>query len=210
VSSERLLAFAAVVAVIVVVPGPDMAIVTRNALGMGLRAALASALGVEVGLVVWAGVSALGLAALLRASETVFTAVKVAGAAYLLWLGLRTLRDSRRIGSTETRRSGPPGRARARAAFRQGLVSNLLNPKIAVVYTTLIPQFVVRERPALLQTASLAAVLIALGFVWLTVYAVMVARAGDVLRRPRVRVWLERVTGTALVGFGARLALLRR
>ena len=205
---ERWLAFAGVVAVIVVVPGPDMAIVTRNALRSGFRAALASALGVEVGLVVWATASALGLAALLRASGTAFTVVKLAGAAYLLWLGVRTLRDSRRA-SDHTAVEGKPVQS-SRSAFGQGLGSNLLNPKIAVVYTTLIPQFVVRDRPALPQTTILAATLIALGLVWLTIYAGVVARAGDVLRRPRVRSWIERVTGTALLTFGARLAIARR
>ena len=131
--------------------------------------------------------------------------MKLAGAAYLLWLGLRTLRDSRR---TTSRAGGPP--QSSRSAFGQGLGSNLLNPKIAVVYTTLIPQFVVRDRPVLPQTTLLAATLVALGFAWLTVYAVVVARAGDVLRRPRVRSWIERVTGTALIAFGARLAVARR
>jgi threonine/homoserine/homoserine lactone efflux protein len=205
---ERWLAFTGVAAVIVVVPGPDMAIVTRNALRSGFRAGLASSVGVEVGLVVWAAASALGLAALLRASETAFTVVKLAGAAYLLVLGVRALVESRRMKSRLEPVGNPP--RSGRGALGQGLASNLLNPKIAVVYTTLIPQFVARDRPALPQTTILATTLIALGFVWLTIYAVVVARAGDVLRRPRIRRWIERLTGTALIAFGAKLAVARR
>jgi threonine/homoserine/homoserine lactone efflux protein len=208
VTLERWLAFTGVATVIVVVPGPDMAIVTRNALRSGFRAALASSVGIEVGLVVWAAASALGLAALLRASETAFTVVKLAGAAYLLLLGLRSLVESRRSPAPVAVAGKPP--QSSRAAFGQGLASNLLNPKIAVVYTTLIPQFVVSDQPVLPQTSVFAATLIALGLVWLTFYAIVVARAGDVLRRPRVRRWIERLTGTALIAFGARLAVARR
>jgi len=208
VTRERWLAFTGVAAVIVVVPGPDMAIVTRNALRSGFRAALAASVGVEVGLVVWAAASALGLAALLRASETAFTVAKLAGAAYLLLLGLRALVESRRSRGSVSVTGKPP--QSSRSAFGQGLTSNLLNPKIAVVYTTLIPQFVVQDHAALPQTTILAATLIVLGFGWLTIYAIVVARAGDVLRRPRVRCWIEGVTGTALIAFGAKLAVTRR
>ncbi|HEX6057395.1 MAG TPA: LysE family translocator, partial [Gemmatimonadaceae bacterium] len=179
------LAFAGVAAVIVVLPGPDMALVLQNGLARGRRAAVETALGVNAGLLVWAVAAALGIAALLHASAPAFTALKLAGAAYLVWLGLRALGEAWRGGAD----ASPEGAVRRRASspFRQGLLSNLLNPKIALVFTMLIPQFVDPAGPAVAQTLLLAAVLILLGLVWLTSYALLVAKVGAVLRRSGVR-----------------------
>jgi threonine/homoserine/homoserine lactone efflux protein len=200
-------AFAAVAALIVVVPGPDMALVLRNGVAHGRGAAVATALGINVGLLVWALAAALGIAALLHASGTAFTVLKLAGAAYLVWLGLRALLDAWRgtgdaAASSHHRRRASP--------FRQGLLSNLFNPKIALVYTTLIPQFVDRGGSEIAQTFLLAAVFIAMGLVWLTGYALLVAEAGVLLRRPSVRRVVNAVSGAALTALGLRLALERR
>ena len=200
-------AFAAVAALIVVVPGPDMALVLRNGVARGRGAAVATALGINAGLLVWALAAALGIAALLHASGTAFTALKLAGAAYLVWLGLRALLDAWRgtgdaaTSSRHRRRTSP---------FRQGLLSNLFNPKIALVYTTLIPQFVDRGGSEIAQTFLLAAVFIAMGLVWLTGYALLVAEAGALLRRPSVRRVVNAVSGAVLTALGLRLALERR
>jgi RhtB (resistance to homoserine/threonine) family protein len=204
----RLLAFVGVAAVIVVVPGPDMALVLRNGLQGGRRAALATALGIDAGLVVWALAAALGIAALLHASATAFTLLKLAGAVYLAWLGLRLLVDSFRRRRPEGRTPGPP--VAPRAAFRQGLLTNLANPKVAVVYTTLIPQFVSPGPGAGAQTALLTATFVLMGLAWLTAYALAVAAVGRAFARPAVRAWIERVTGAVLVALGVRLALERR
>jgi len=203
---EDVLAFAAVVAVIVVLPGPDMALVLQNGLAGGRRSAVETALGINAGLLVWAVAAALGIAALLHASAPAFTALKLAGAAYLVWLGLRALADAWR-GSPPVAYAGKRRRARP---FRQGLLSNLLNPKVALVFTTLIPQFVDAGRPALAQTLVLAAVFLCLGLVWLLSYALVVASVGEVLRRPRVRRALSAVTGAVLTALGVRLAFERR
>ena len=130
------LAFIGVVAVIVVLPGPDMALVLQNGLTRGRRAAVETALGINGGLLVWAVAAALGIAALLHASAPAFTLLKLAGAAYLVWLGLNALREAWR-----TKADAPEERPAQRrtSPFRQGLLSNLLNPKIALVFTTLIP-----------------------------------------------------------------------
>lgn len=203
------LAFLAAAAVIVVVPGPDMALVLRNGLRGGRRPALATALGVNAGLVVWALAAALGIAALLQASATAFTLLKLAGAVYLAYLGLRLL-----LGSF--RRHRPAGRGAdlpavtAATALRQGLLTNLLNPKVAVVYTTLIPQFVEPGPGAAARTVVLAATFVAMGLAWLTAYALCVGAVGGVLARPRVRAWVERATGAVLVALGIRLAFVRR
>jgi RhtB (resistance to homoserine/threonine) family protein len=202
---RELLAFVGVVAVIVVAPGPDMALVLQNGLARGRRAAVETALGINAGLLVWAVAAALGIAGLLHASAPAFTALKLAGAAYLVWLGLRALAAAWR-GAPETavegRRRGSP--------FRQGLLSNLLNPKIALVFTTLIPQFVDPARPGAPQTLLLAAIFLALGLVWLTSYALLVARVSEVLRRSAVRRVLNALTGTVLTALGVRLAFEKR
>lgn len=202
------LAFVGVVAVIVVLPGPDMALVLQNGLARGRRAALASALGINAGLVVWALAAALGIAALLHASAPAFTALKLAGAAYLIWLGLRALWEAWR--GTAHNPAERPARRRRASPFRQGLLTNLLNPKIALVFTTLIPQFVDPGEPAVAQTLLLAGVFIVMGLVWLTAYALLVARVGALLQRSVVRRVLNTVTGTVLTALGVRVALSDR
>ena len=199
------LVFAGVVAVIVVVPGPDMAIVLRNGMARGRRAAVETALGINTGLLVWAVAAALGVAAVLHASAPAFTVLKLAGAAYLVWLGVRALVDAWRGG-------GPVvvTRGRVGSPFQEGLFSNLLNPKIAVVFTTLLPQFVDGDGSAAAQTLLLASIFICMGLAWLVSYALLVARLGEVLGRPSVRRIVNALTGTVLTAFGVRLAFERR
>jgi RhtB (resistance to homoserine/threonine) family protein len=203
-----LVAFIGVVAVIVVLPGPDMALVLRNGLAHGRWAAVETAIGINAGLLVWAVAAALGVAALLHASAPAFMLLKLAGAAYLVWLGLHALRDAcRGMADASARHFTSPRRA---SPFRQGLLSNLLNPKIALVFTTLIPQFVDPGDPALPQTLLLAAIFIAMGLVWLTSYALFVAKIGALLRRSAVQRVLNAVTGAVLTALGVRLALTER
>jgi threonine/homoserine/homoserine lactone efflux protein len=201
------LAFAGVAALIVVVPGPDMALVLRNGVSLGRRAAVATALGINTGLLVWALAAALGIAAVLHASATAFTILKLVGAVYLVWLGARALVDAWR-GVSESNAERPL--RRRTSPFRQGLLSNLFNPKIALVYTTLIPQFVDRGGSETAQTFLLAAVFIVMGLVWLTGYALLVAQAGALLRRPAVRRAVNAVSGAVLTALGIRLAFERR
>jgi threonine/homoserine/homoserine lactone efflux protein len=198
----HVLAFVGVAAVIVVTPGVDMALVAKNALAHGRRAALATAAGINVGIALWTLAAALGLAALVAASAAAFAAIKVAGAVYLIYLGVRTLLGARRHALAAEPR--PP--LGAAGALRQGLASNLLNPKIAVFFTSLLPQF----GSTLPQLLALGAIFNCLGVVWLTVFALATARGRTVLARPRVRAALDYVSGLVLVGLGVRLALSRR
>jgi threonine/homoserine/homoserine lactone efflux protein len=198
----QLLAFLALAALVIVTPGPDTALTIRNALFGGQRDGVLTALGVASGQATWAVATAAGIAALLRAFEPAFVALRVAGAAYLVYLGLQSLRAARR---GEASGHAPSGR-RPRPAFRQGLLSNLGNPKMAVFFTSLLPQF-----------GSSFGVLLALGLVfaamtltWLSAYAFAVAKAGERLLRPRVRRALDAVTGAVLVALGVRLAAERR
>jgi threonine/homoserine/homoserine lactone efflux protein len=133
--------FLVVAIVVVVTPGVDMALVTRNALRDGRRAAVLTALGINLGILFWVIAAALGLAAVVAASATAFAAIKLAGALYLIYLGLRALRSSRRRRQPGRPTAAGPADSLGRGALRQGLVSNLLNPKIAVFFTSLLPQF---------------------------------------------------------------------
>ena len=198
------LAFFAVAAVVIVTPGQDTALTIRNTLAGTRRFGLATAAGVSAGQAVWTLAASVGLAALVAASEPVFQAIKLAGAAYLVVLGLQSLRDGLRRRARVERGAASAG---APHAFRQGLLSNLGNPKMAVFFTSLLPQFGGESFGALL---ALGLVFCAMTFVWLSAYAAAVARAGDVLRRPAVRRSLDAVVGVVLVSLGLRLATERR
>jgi threonine/homoserine/homoserine lactone efflux protein len=199
---SQLMAFIGTAVIIALTPGADTALVVRNALVAGAPAARRTALGTSTGLLVWGAASGCGVAAVLNASAEVFTAVKIAGAVYLIWLGLKAIRHA---GAQEQ-----PGRSRHGSDFRQGLFCNLLNPKAGIFFTALLPQFVSPQDPALLVSLLLTAIAAATSLAWLSVYATVVPRAGDVLRRPPVRRALDRVTGVVLIGLGVRLASTRR
>jgi threonine/homoserine/homoserine lactone efflux protein len=202
-------AFAGVAALVIVTPGPDTALTMRNALLGGRRAGVATAAGVVSGLTVWTVAASVGLAALLVASEPAFVALKLAGAAYLVFLGVQSLVHAWR---GRPREEGPRGGARLgpRAAWRQGLLNDLGNPKIAVFFTTLLPQFAPAHGPAFASLLAFGLLFCAMTFGWLCVYSAVVARAGRALRRPRIRRALDAAMGAALVALGVRVAIERR
>ena len=193
-------AFLGVSAIVIATPGPDTALTIRNTLLGGRRAGIFTALGVSTGQATWTLATAAGIAALLAASEPAFLAVKIIGSAYLVWLGLQALLAAVRG------HKRPPVRAQERSAFRQGLLSNLGNPKMAAFFPSLLPQFA--GSFSLLLALGLTFCLMTL--VWLSAYAVVVARAGDFLSRTAVRRAVEAVTGAVLVALGLRLATERR
>jgi threonine/homoserine/homoserine lactone efflux protein len=200
-------AFLGVVVLVIVTPGPDTALTIRNTLLGGRAAGLATAAGVALGQAVWALAAAVGIAALVQASQTAFTALRLAGAAYLVFLGVQSLLAAIR-GRARDPAAPAGGGLPPAVALRQGLASNLANPKMAAFFTSLLPQFVVG--PSFAPLFALGLVLCALTLVWLAAYAVAVARAGRLLRRPRVRRALEAVTGAVLVALGLRIATDRR
>ena len=195
------LAFLAVAVVVIVTPGPDTALTIRNTLAGGRRAGIRTAVGVVCGQASWAFAASLGAAALLVASEPVFVVLKLAGAAYLVYLGVRSLIAAVRARSHV---EAPP--SRGGRELRQGLFSNLGNPKMAVFFTSLLPQFA-HSLPGLL---GLGLVFCALTLAWLTAYASAIARAGDVLRRGRARRAIDTIAGIALIAVGVRLASVDR
>ena len=192
------LAFLGLSAVVIVTPGPDTALTIRNALAGGRRGGALTALGVATGQAAWTLAAAAGVAAVLRASEPLFVALKLAGAMYLVFLGARTLVAAARGGAGSHAHTGL-----AAGCYRQGLISNLANPKMAIFFTSLLPQFGGTSFAALF---ALGLVFCTMTLVWLSAYGIVVAKAGDVLRRCRVRRTLDAVTGTVLVAFGLRLA----
>jgi len=197
----ELAAFLGIAILVVVTPGQDTALTIRNALLGGRRGGVATAAGVTCGNACWAIAASIGLAALILASEPVFVALKLAGAAYLVYLGFQALRHAIRPAAHEIGRiAGSP--LAPHQAFRQGLLSNLGNPKIAVFFTSLLPQF----GSSFWSLLALGLLFSSLGLAWLSAYSFAVARAGDLLRRPRIRRSLDALTGTILVAFGIRLA----
>jgi threonine/homoserine/homoserine lactone efflux protein len=207
---SELVAFLGVAVLVIVTPGPDTALTIRNTLLGGRQAGIATALGVVSGQAVWALATSVGLVALLLASEPAFAAVRIAGAAYLIYLGLQALVAAFRPGGNGRLVAGPPRRLPGRVAARQGLISNLGNPKMAAFFPSLLPQFVPAGEPTFLPLLLLGLVFCSLTFVWLTAYAIVVARAGDLLRRSRVRRAMEAITGAVLVALGLRLAAEQR
>lgn len=205
---STLATFLPVAGLLVITPGPDMALITKNALTGGRRAALATALGTECGLLVWAAASVLGVAALIQSSEAAFTVLRWAGAAYLVYLGVTALLAAKqRAGKEKDAPSTPRGLPAAGSPFRQGLLSNIFNPKIMLFFTSFIPQFVTPKGPVMAQTALLAGIFMVMGLAWLVSYAWFASAAGAFLRRPRVNRVLTATTGCVLIGFGAALAL---
>jgi threonine/homoserine/homoserine lactone efflux protein len=206
---DNLAEFLAVSVVVIVTPGPDTALTIRNTLLGDRRAGLFTALGVVTGQATWAFATSAGTAALLVASEPAFTAVKLLGAAYLVFLGCQALvaalRRRPRPGIDARPRSLPQG-----LAFRQGLISNLGNPKMAAFFPALLPQFAPAGGAAFPVLLALGLLFCTLTLVWLTAYAVAVAKAGDFLRRPSIRRAMEALTGAVLVALGLRLATERR
>ena len=203
-------------AIVILTPGPDTMLTLRNSLAGGRRGGWFTALGVVSGQLVWTLATSAGLAALLVASHPAFLAVKIAGAIYLAWLGvgslIRAIRpeptDSARLTASARRTPDVPRGSNLRnsVAFRQGLWSNLGNPKMAVFFPSLLPQFAPGTGATFGNLLALGLIFILLTLAWLGLYSIAVARAGDFLRAGRMRRILDGVTGVALIGFGIRLA----
>jgi RhtB (resistance to homoserine/threonine) family protein len=199
-------AFFAVSVLVIVTPGQDTALTIRNTLLGGRGGGVSTALGVSSGQAVWALATSAGLSALLAASHAVFVALRLAGAAYLVYLGLHALYDAvRRSTAGDDALTAPSSRLTAARAYRQGLLSNLGNPKMVVFFTSLLPQFVGPGGGGFSRLLALGLLFCAMTFAWLSVYAVAVARVRARLLRSRVRRALDAVTGSVLVALGLRL-----
>ena len=220
--TTALLGFALDSTLVILAPGPDSMRVMRNTMRGGRRAGWVTACGTLSGLTIWALAAALGLSALLRVSHVGYDILRFCGAAYLLWLGVTSLAHFRRKntaepvaqaggsapavpGPTVPGRTGP-GAARPRRAYLNGMLSNLLNPKISVFFMAFLPAFVPAGASAVEFSLVLGIWFIAETGLWLAVVAWLADRGVRWLRRPAVQRWMERITGIVLIGFGLRLA----
>ena len=207
-----LTAFLGVSAVIIVTPGPDTALVIRNTLLGGRAAGAAAALGVAIGQILWALTTSFGIVGLLAAFHPLFALVKIAGAAYLVFLGAQALFAAAGASSPEDIAS-PASVGRkltAAGSLRQGLLSNLGNPKMAIFFASLLPQFVPPGGASFSALLARGCIFAILTLTWLTAYSVVIARLGALLRRQRIRRTLEAVTGLALIALGLRVAVERQ
>jgi threonine/homoserine/homoserine lactone efflux protein len=184
-----------------------MAVVTRNALAHGRRGVLLTTTGIMTALAIWVTATAFGVSALLRSSAELLFVLKLVGAAYLAYLGMRTLIESRRRPADLLANAPPP--APSHAIYRQGFLSALTNPKLGAFFVTFLPQFVTPGQEVLPRLLELGLIFGGIGWVWMNVYGLLVTRIRQVITAPRVRQWMDRVTGVVLLGFGARLAIER-
>jgi threonine/homoserine/homoserine lactone efflux protein len=206
------LAFVPAAALLVIAPGPDSLLVLRNSVRGGRRAGLATAAGTITGLLFWAAAAALGLAALVRASEIGYTVVRFCGAAYLIFLGSQLLWRSRlgRDGEEPSEAGSSPARGHTAADYLTGVGTNLFNPKVGIFFVSFLPVFIPRGISVAPASLMLGGIFLAEGIVWLTAIVCLAARLSAILSRPRIRRRMERLTGLVMVGFGVRLAIERR
>ncbi|WP_410632898.1 LysE family translocator [Amycolatopsis sp. cmx-4-83] len=186
-------------------PGPDFIVVTRSSLTGGRRAGIAAGFGIALGVFAWVVAIALGVAAVLTASAVAFTVVKLVGAGYLVFLGVKAWLAVRRGEYRDLGADADVEPLKAAAAFRQGLFTNLLNPKVAVYFLALLPQFLPADGSTL-QTLELAAIATAGTVLWFVTLAVVVGALKKVFRNGRVRRGLDAVLGSLLVGLGLKVA----
>lgn len=201
-------AFLGISILVIVTPGPDTALTIRNTVIGGRPGGIFTALGVSAGQLVWALATSAGVVALLLASEPIFHAVKLGGAAYLLYLGARSLLAALRppASASSMAEGAPRRRLGPRAAFRQGLVNNLGNPKMAVFFASVLPQFAREGEGMLSVLVLLGLVFSTLTLAWLALYAAAIAAVGRTLQRSGLRRAIEGLSGAVLMGLGARLA----
>jgi RhtB (resistance to homoserine/threonine) family protein len=207
---SQVLAFTLVAALMTMSPGPDTMLVVRNALRGGRRDGLLTVAGICSGLFVHALLSALGVSAVLMYSATAFTVMKVAGACYLVWLGIQSLRSAAQGAPAAGANGGGAGAVAAAQSFREGLLTNVLNPKVIVFYLALVPQFIGPGDAVMLKYLLLTGIHYVEGIVWLGGVALLVAGSRGMFLRPAWRRWIDAACGTILVALGLRLALQRQ
>ena len=190
-------AFLPIAALVTITPGAATAMVVRSAMRGGVRAGWLTITGNSVGVIAWALLSVAGISALVAASEVAFVALKVTGAVVLIWLGVQSLRRSGRVQIE----------APVQRPFRDGLVTSVANPKLAVFFIALFPQFVGARGDVLPTTLVMGAMIVCGDFVWYSLLAYLASRAKAGFMRSRVGRWMERTTGAVLIALGVRVAL---
>ena len=207
---SQVLAFTLLAALMTMSPGADTLLVVRTALRGGRRDGIATAIGICSGLYVHAMLSAFGLSVILMHSAAAFTALKFAGAAYLVWLGLQSLRSATRGLPTTLATATDTPRVPAARSWREGFLTNLLNPKVIVFYLALLPQFIGADDPVFRKSLLLAAIHAVEGIAWFAIVSHLVDRSRRFFLKPLLRRWIDAACGTFLVALGVRLAMQRQ
>lgn len=205
---ENVIAFAVLAGLLTIFPGPDTFLVLRSSVSGGAKSGLASSLGIVTGLIMWAAASAIGIAAILVTSQELFRALQVAGAVYLVWLGTRSLWSGLR--GDQPRLSMAASAHSPVEAFRTGLMSNLLNPKVGMFFFAVFPPFLPEGGNTFVWSVGLAGLLLLETALWLGLIVVVAERARSWLMSPRISGLLECIAGTALLLFGARILFALR
>jgi threonine/homoserine/homoserine lactone efflux protein len=211
----QLWAFVLVATLLAVTPGADTLLVVRNVLTRGRRAGLATTAGIAAGCLVHATLSAVGVSLILVRSAEAFAALKWGGAAYLVVLGAQSVRRWLRPpvaapGHQDAGSGGRPRRARRLRSFLEGLLTNVLNPKVGIFYLAFLPQFIAPGDPPLTRSLLLAGLHIGIGVAWLSALAFGVGRIRPLVESRLWRARLDGVSGAVLIGLGIRLAAERR
>ena len=212
VSLENLLLYVPLADLLVMLPGPDFALITRISLAEGRGSGQAAACGVALGIMVHTSAAMLGISAIIAQSVTLFTLLRYAGAAYLFWMGLHALRAGREVTAAVVRHSGQDGEAQPvsglrRRALRQGFLTNVLNPKAVVFFLTMLPQFLDPHAALWPQFLELGGIMALFCLGWYLLLAALLHHIRAIFARPAFQAWLHRLTGLIFIGFSFRLAL---
>ncbi|MGE5257353.1 MAG: LysE family translocator [Hyphomicrobiales bacterium] len=206
---SQVVAFTFIAAALTLSPGPDTMLVVRNVLRGGRRDGVVTTFGICTGLFFHATLSALGVSIILIHSATAFHIVKLAGACYLVWLGVQSLYGALRPSHDPVDRAAGVASAGSavRRCFLEGLLTNVLNPKVAVFYLAFLPQFIGPADPVFAKSLLLAGIHYTEGIVWLVALSSMLHHMRRLILKAATRRWLDGLCGSVLVGLGARLAL---
>jgi len=205
---DNLAAFALIAGLLTIAPGADTILVIRNTLRTNVAGGLASTVGICSSLILHALLSSLGLALLLAQSAIAYQGVRIAGAAYLVWLGIQSLRRRNPVGVDEQLEDVSPADSTVSVSrcFREGFVTNLLNPKVVLFYLAIVPQFVPSDGSVIATSLMLASLHAVMGIAWLSALCLVAGRTKDWLTRPKARAAVEKTAGLALIGFGLSVA----
>ena len=208
---QLVLLFIAAAGLLTITPGVDTAMVLRTSTSCGPRDGTAASVGICLGLLVWGMSAAFGLTALLAASTLAFNILKWAGAAYLVYLGLKLLIKPRASLVSDRTQFDPPAKSkRNKGAFYRGFLSNILNPKVGVFYVTFLPQFIPQNVNIAGFSLMLACIHVVITLAWFSLLIALTVPLGRFLAKPKVVRNLDRLTGCVFVGFGVRLAAAKR
>ena len=210
----QVLAFTGIAAILTLTPGADTMLVMRNVLTRGQRAGILTALGICSGLFFHATLSALGLSLILVRSAAVFDIIKLTGACYLIFLGSQSVWRALHHGASKVPET--PGSVvieQKKESWRsvvEGLLTNVLNPKVAIFYLAFLPQFISPGDRVFAKSVMLAGIHFTIGIIWLSLVTAFLGKMRALLNRPRIRGVIEAATGAVLIAFGVRLAMERR